>query len=477
MNNVLTREEESSANNTAEIYTADAFKNVQAASSETMAMQADAPQAVAAAKTGLNPWHAFIATWLGGVFDGMDSSIFALVLFPSLSELLHTQSHAVVGQFGSYIIAMFMVGWAVGAIFFGWLADHIGRARTLSITILLYALFTGLCAAVDNWWQLGLCRFLVGAGIGGEMGIGAVLLSECWPKKTRVYALSALATSLGVGYILTAGLNLALQGNWRLLFIVGVVPAFLTVYMRMKLKDSDHFHEVQAKKAEAKAKAHTERSAADHALLGNTFKDLFSAENKSKTMIVGILTSCAIIAWWAVLSWIPAWINQICGDMAVQERSHTMLFKDFGMILSGVVGGALISRFGYKKCMVTTFVMAFIFTVSMFMSFKTFTPWIFPCILGVGFFAHVPFVLLWSYIPELYNTRIRSTAFGVTYNMGRIMAALAALGSGQLIGIFSGSYAMAASTFALIFLVGAVASLRMPTPCGTMIEDGEAVCH
>ncbi|HMX46352.1 MAG TPA: MFS transporter [Candidatus Obscuribacter sp.] len=484
MNNLLTKEKEGSTIDsaffaeppviaTSTIYTLEAAMNATPSlhdfEEDAESLTEDSPAATTAHKP--HPWHAFIATWLGGVFDGMDSSIFAIVLFPALSELLHTQSHSVVGQFGSYIIAMFMVGWAVGAVFFGWLADHIGRARTLSITILLYALFTGLCAFAHNWWELGFYRFLVGAGIGGEMGIGAVLLAECWPKRSRVYALSALATSLGVGYILTAGLNLLLAGNWRYLFIAGVIPAFLTVYMRMKLKDSDHFHEMQEKKKEAKSKAHHERSEADHELLSQTFGALLSKENFNKTIIVGCLTSCAIIAWWAVLSWIPAWINQITGAMAVAERSHTMLFKDMGMILSGILGGFMISRFGYKRCMSLTFVLAFVFTVGMFMTFKSFTPWIFPCILGVGFFAHVPFVLLWSYIPELYSTRIRSTAFGVTYNMGRMFAALAALGSGWLIQVFSGSYAMAASTFALIFLVGAVTALFMPTPCGKMIEE------
>lgn len=430
------------------------------------------PDAVATAvKVSLNPWHAFAATWLGGVFDGMDSSIFAIVLYPALSELLHTTSHSDVGQFGSYIIAMFMVGWAIGAVFFGWLADQIGRAKTLSITILLYALFTGLCALASNWWQLGLCRFLVGAGIGGEMGIGAVLLSECWPKKTRVYALSALATSLGVGYLLTAGLNLALGSyGWRWLFVAGIVPAFLTVYMRMKLKDSDHFHEMKEKRDTAKNKLHEHRTEEDHAMLSDSFKALLSAENFKKTMIVGTLTSCAIIAWWAVLSWIPAWVNQITGELAVAERSQTMFFKDMGMILSGVIGGFLIKRLGYRLCMSSTFVMAFVTTVSMFLLFKSFTPLIFPLILLVGFFAHVPFVLLWSYIPELYSTRIRSTAFGVTYNMGRIFAAMAALGSGYLIRCFGGSYALAASSFALIFLVGALAALWMPQPTGDMID-------
>jgi MFS family permease len=417
------------------------------------------------------PWHTFIATWLGGVFDGMDSSIFAMVLYPALSDLLHTTSHAAVGQYGSYIIAMFMAGWAVGAVYFGRLADRIGRAKTLTITILLYALFTGLCAAAGNWWQLGLCRFLVGAGIGGEMGIGAVLLSECWPKKTRVFALSAQATSLGTGYLCTAGLNLWLGHlGWRYLFVAGIVPAFLTVYMRMKLKDSSHFHESQEKAADARKKDASERTAEDRAILESPFAALLSPENFSKTIIVGMLTTCAIVTWWAVLSWIPAWINQITGDLAVQERSHVMLFKEVGMIMSGVVGGFLIQRFGYKKCMSATYLLAFAAVLTMFLGFKSYSQWLFPCILCVGFFAHVPFVLLWSLIPQLYPTRIRSTAFGVTYNIGRIFAAIAALGSGYLIQIFNGSYALAACSFASIYIVGAVAALWMPRINEDMID-------
>jgi MFS family permease len=153
-----------------------------------------------AASTQSAPFHVLLATWLGGVFDGMDSSIFAIVLYPALSELLGTTSHAEIGPYGSYIVALFMVGWALGAFIFGTLADYIGRAKTMTITILLYAICTGLCATAHTWWELGIYRFLVGAGIGGEMGIGAVFLSECWPNKSRMKAVGIMATSLGVGY-------------------------------------------------------------------------------------------------------------------------------------------------------------------------------------------------------------------------------------------------------------------------------------
>ncbi|MBY0547780.1 MAG: MFS transporter [Candidatus Obscuribacterales bacterium] len=419
---------------------------------------------------GPKPWHVLLATWLGGVFDGMDSSIFAIVLYPSLSELLGTTSHTIVGQHGSYIIALFMVGWAIGAMVFGALADKIGRAKTLTITILLYAIFTGLCALSQNWWQLGLCRFLVGAGIGGEMGVGAVMLSECWPGKSRVHAVSFMATSLGFGYLLTAGLNLWLgHFGWRYLFLAGITPAFLTVYIRAKLKESHHFQEAQVEKQIAESKPEHERNEQDRKVLRSGFREIVRGENLRKTIIVACLTSTAIITWWAVIAWIPAWINQITGSLAVEERSYAMFCKDFGMIASGLLGGVLIKKFGYSRCMAVSCFMAFVCTVGMFMTVKSMGPALYAWVLSVGFFAHVPFVLLWIYIPELYETRIRSTAFGVTYNISRFLAAAAAVGGGELIRLFGGSYAMAASTVASVYLVGVVVSFFMPKTEGKLL--------
>ncbi len=419
-------------------------------------------------------WHVMIATWLGGMFDGMDSSIFAIVLYPALSEMLNTKSHAIVGLHGSYIIAIFMVGWAIGAILFGMMADYIGRARTMTITILLYALCTGLCALAHNWWELGLYRFLVGAGIGGEMGVGAVMLSECWPNKSRVFAIGAMASALGCGYMCTATLNLFLgHHGWRWLFVAGVVPAFLTVYIRYKLKEPEQFNEVQALKTAALAKPKSERSDEEHKLLRLTFLELLEPENFKNTVAVVSLTSVAIIAWWAVLAWIPAWINQLTGDLAVEQRSYAMYFKDTGMILSGIIGSWIISKLGYKKCTILTFLIAFLVTTGMFLTVKSFSYVLLAWILAVGFFCHVPFVILWTYIPELFEARIRSTAFGVCFNIGRFAAAFAALGSGSLIAFFSGSYAIAASSIASVYLLGIVAAFYMPKPPGKLLLQRE----
>ncbi len=407
--------------------------------------------------------HVLAATWLGGMFDGMDSSIFAIVLFPALSEMLHSNSHSVIGLHGSYIIATFMVGWALGAVIFGALADYIGRARTMTITILIYALCTGLCATATDWWQLALFRFLVGAGIGGEMGVGCVMLSESWPNKSRHFAIGMMASSLGFGYMCTATLNLLLgHHGWRWLFVAGVIPAFLTLYIRAKLKEPHQYVQVQEQKAAAKAKQQHERTDEEHKLLRLTFLDLLEPKYKVQTLRLISLTSVAVIAWWAVLAWIPAWINQLTGDLAVEQRSFAMYFKDTGMILSGFLGGWIISKLGYKRSTIYTFVLAFASTTGMFLSQYHFGPVLLAWILSVGFFCHLPFVILWSYIPEVFDARIRSTAFGVCFNAGRFAAAAAALGSGALIEVFGGSYALAASTIASVYILGIIPALSMP---------------
>ncbi len=211
--------------------------------------------------TRSSQWHVLTATWLGEMFDGMDASIFVLVLFPALSELLNTKSHSIVGVHGSYILATFMVGWAIGGIVFGILADHIGRARTLVYTILLYAIFTGLCALSHNWQEMAFYRFLVGCGIGGEISIGGVLMAESWQGKSRLHATGLMCSSFGFGYLVASFLNLLVGGlGWRWLFLVGIVPALLTAYIRANLKEPVQYEFVAECKKRLRSKPRHELS-------------------------------------------------------------------------------------------------------------------------------------------------------------------------------------------------------------------------
>ncbi|MBY0548824.1 MAG: MFS transporter [Candidatus Obscuribacterales bacterium] len=420
--------------------------------------------------TDNNKWHALVATWLGAFFDGMDATIFVMVMVPCLSELLNTTSHVTIGGTGAIILALFMLGWAVGAVVFGIIADYIGRAKTLTITILTYALFTGMCATANNWQEMAFYRFLVGCGIGGEVGIGGVLLSECWRGKSRLHAVSVSLSAFGFGYLATSLLNLFLGGlGWRLLFVLGIVPALMTLYLRTHLKESTEFESLCEAKRRAKAKIEALRSDAEKDMLRFPLFDLFARANRHKTLIVAAMGSSAIMGYWAVLSWVPAWVTQLTGTAAISERSATTIAMNLGLITCAIFGGFIVSKFGRVMCFRMGSLGSFLCCVGMFTTVKSFGPALLIWGFLTGFCSILPFVVLFIYVPELFASRYRSTAFGFSYNVGRIFAAGAALCGGQLIGYFQGSYSLAAGVVSSVYLIGVVASLLMPKTSGDVV--------
>lgn len=425
------------------------------------------PTGVFANGTDVRKWHAFIAAWLGAFFDGLDATIYVMVLVPALSELLGTTSHAAIGQTGSVILAVFMIGWAVGAIAFGMLADHIGRAKTMMITIFLYAVFTGLCAFAHTWQELAVCRFLVGCGIGGEVGIGGVILAECWKGKSRLHAVGVMVSAFGFGYLATSLLNLWLGPmGWRVMFAVGVTPSLLTLYVRAKLKDTEEFQFLAEARKRARLKPHHERDTFEQQITRNTLAQLFTAANRNKIIIVMLIASSAIMGYWSVLSWIPAWINQLTGHAAIAERSTTTIVMNVGLVICGMLGGHLVNKLGRSQCVMIGSLGSFACCLGMFLTVKSFGVALLMWVFAIGAFSILPFVVLFVYVPELFDTNIRSTAFGFSYNSGRVFAAAAALLGGQLIAVFAGSYSSAGAVVSCVYLIGAAASFFMPKTSG-----------
>lgn len=417
-------------------------------------------------------WHVLLATWLGELFDGMDASIFVLVMFPAVSELLGTKSHSVVGQYGSYILALFMVGWAVGSVTFGIVADRIGRTKTMVLTILLYACSTGLCALSHTWWELAGYRFLVGCGIGGEISIGAVMLSEHWRGKARLHAAGVLSSSFGFGYLIAALLNFGLGTiGWRYLFIAGVAPALVTLYIRSSLHEPEHFTLIQELRARLKQANHAKLNGVQKEFLRSPLFELFSAKFRVQVVLVAALASAAIVGYWAVLSWIPAWINQLTGTAAVAERSQAAILMNIGAIVGSLSGGWVMSKMKTKTAFFLAFAGALLCCTGMFMTVKSFGPALLTWLFFTGAVVLLPFVFLFIYVPELFPINIRSTAFGVSVQVGRLAAVCASLAAGQIIANFNGSYAVAGSALSMIYLVGMAAALFLPE------SNGEVECH
>src|SRR5438132_1759287 len=180
-------------------------------------------------------WKSGIAAWLGWLFDGLDMHLYVLVAAPFVAELLGvaSQKDPRVGYYSSWIQAAFLIGWALGGGFFGRIADRLGRSRALMMTILTYALFTGMSFFAQTWWQLLIFRFLSALGIGGEWAVGSSLLSETWPRRWRPWIAAVLQAGVNIG-ILLACLAVYLMAGLepRYVFLVGVLPALMVFWIR-----------------------------------------------------------------------------------------------------------------------------------------------------------------------------------------------------------------------------------------------------
>src|SRR5215472_11744171 len=181
-------------------------------------------------------WRALIASWLGWMFDGYETYGLVLVMAPAVHQLLPPNRLPNAPVYIGGLLAATMLGWAVGGVAAGVIADYVGRRRTLMLSIVLYAVFAGLAAISWDYWSLLLFRFLTGLGLGAEWGPGAAIVAESWPSRSRGRAGGVLQAAHGVGLLVASGVWLLLNqvgpSSWRFMFVIGILPAFLLLLVR-----------------------------------------------------------------------------------------------------------------------------------------------------------------------------------------------------------------------------------------------------
>ena len=258
-------------------------------------------------RRGVTPyqWLVLFVAWLGWVFDSMDSTIYALVLQPALHDLMHSSGGGpvtadVIGWYGGIVFSIFLIGWAIGGVLFGVLADRFGRAKTLVFTILIYALFTGLAALSQTWWQLALFRFITALGIGGEWAAGAALVAEVWPEDKRTRAAGLLQSAWAGGFLAAAVLSLLLRHHgWRPMFVVGIAPAIVALFVFLWVREPERW---------VKARAEEQRT-------GTTrppkLAELFAPGLVRATWSGPGLAFVAVFGLWGATNWTPTLIRAL----------------------------------------------------------------------------------------------------------------------------------------------------------------------
>jgi MFS family permease len=403
------------------------------------------------AKQAPSQFSAVASAFVGWMFDGMDLTIFILILFPCVGELIHSRDPAAIAEAGGLLLALKLFAWGVGGIVFGIVADQVGRTRTMIMTILIYSIFTGLSGLAQNWWQLAVLQALAGVGIGGEWAAGSALVAETSSAKARGRMLQFTQLAFAFGFFMAAGLNLFLGSfGWRFVLLAGVVPALVAIPIRYAVPEPERWIRVRRDMRIAGTDG------------GGPFATLAAifAPNMLRCTLVGVLISASfMIASWGGSTLLPTWINQLLGPdqarLGVQAVSYTIMLMNVGAVLGYLTlmwsFESIGRRWSYFLFTAgAVLISAYLFTQvnSLDAIFALALPYGYFCLGGFGAFA--------CYLPELFPTRVRTTGQGFCWNMARFLTGFGPLVAGQWVGLFH-SVPMAAATISLVFAVGLVA--------------------
>jgi MFS family permease len=375
----------------------------------------------------MNKRMLFLFCWLAGAFAGLDGTLFTLMLPDAVTAISSATGQASIGKIGSWILTSFLLGWMVGGICLGWVADHFGRVKAMSAAIGLFALSTLLASCSSSVWQLALCRFFTGVGVGGTMVSIAVLLAEWWPGATRSRAIGLLLTSYQSGVFL-AGVIGMMANNWREAFVWGGVPFLLSLASLLWIKEPHEWTKaVQSPQLR-----------------------VFSRRN---LWMGSLLFTGLLIGYWSCLSWVPTWAQgPPKGDWQGDVRSLLVTCNGIAGVIGCVLGGVLATSHRRRPLLGFVLAGAFIASQLLFNSHDKISFHLFWQYSLLGLFAGMGQSIIYLYLPELFSTKVRSTSVGICLNAGRIGAIGSALFLGELLGRLGG-YAEVLFLFSFAYLV------------------------
>ena len=422
-------------------------------------------------------WFVFIVAALGWLFDTMDQQLFTLTRHPAMSELISTPDQKAapdqVKYYGGLATSIFIIGWAMGGLIFGMLGDRFGRARMMIVTILTYSIFTGISSLSTSFWDFALWRFLTGLGVGGEFAVGVALIAETLPEKARSAALGWLQTLTTVGNVTAAFImvgigptsKIQLFGSewtgWRVMFLIGTVPALLALLIRWRLKEPERWTAVAGKEQVKKQ-------------LGS-YRTIFSDPKLKRHALIGLTMAVAgVIGLWGVAFFIFDFVGVLYAEGRTRGEINDLKFATALMLNVGAFFGMwafsqVTRRLGRKRAFAIFFVIAMISIATTFLLLNE--VWhIYVLIPFMGFGILSLFAGYAIYFPELFPTSVRSTGVSFCYNVGRFIAAIGPFTLGALGAIvFSekvygniNSWRYSGASMSLFLLIGLIALRYAP---------------
>jgi len=422
-------------------------------------MSANAPSAAPWYRTiTAEQWRVLAAAKCGWMLDAFDFMLYAMAL--GQLRAYFEFGDDVAGFLGTATLIMS----GVGGLVFGYVADRFGRTRALMATIIVFSLASLGASTSQSVLQLLFWRAVLGIGMGGEWASGAVLVSETWPAEHRNKAISIMQSGWAIGYMLAAVLAALVLGNpdlgdeaWRWLFVIGVAPALLTLWIRRNVRESPVW---------------TARAAAVRAR-DNPFKAIFGRALVGRTLRIIALGGAVQFAYWGLFFWLPPFLSrpveQGGAGMGVVGSLQWIIAMQIGAYFGYLTFGFIADRLGRRR----TFILFMLCAAAIVPIYGQMARS--PAVLLVlspllGYFGHGYFSLFGGLIAELFPTAVRATGQGTSYNAGRMAGAVAPFAIGALATLPGIGIGLALGVTSAFFLLAAILVLTLPDRSGQALE-------
>ena len=386
-------------------------------------------------------WKALIGSAVGYAMDGFDLLILGFMLSAISADLNLTPAQ------GGSLVTWTLIGAVFGGILFGALSDKYGRVRVLTWTILLFAVFTGLCAIAQGYWDLLIYRTIAGIGLGGEFGIGMALAAEAWPARHRAKAASYVALGWQVGVLGAALLTPLLLPHigWRGMFLVGIFPAFVAWFLRSHLHEPEIFTQKQTALS-------TQSSFTDKL---RSFQLLIKDKATSKISLgIVVLTSVQNFGYYGIMIWLPNFLSKQLGFSLTKSGLWTAVTV-CGMMAGIWIFGQLADRIGRKPSFL-------LFQLGAVISIVVYSQLTDPDIMllagaFLGMFVNGMMGGYGALMAEAYPTEARATAQNVLFNIGRAVGGFGPVVVGTV--VLAYSFQTAIALLAIIYVIDMLATI------------------
>ena len=435
-------------------------------------------------------WFVFLVASLAWLFDCLDQQLFILARGKAMEALLPPGWY--LKLYGGYATSIFVAGWAMGGLIFGSLGDRFGRAKMLTLTVLIYSVCTGLSAFSTGWADFAAYRFLTGLGVGGVFGLAVALVADTLPDRSRAGALGMLQALSAVGNV-TAGVVSMFIGSlesrgvipagrgWTYMFLVGAIPAFLCVFIQMRLKEPEKW--VKAREAGRIAGV---KFGSYTALLGDP-------RWRSPALLGMLLCVSGVIGLWGIGFFSPELVGDVIKASLIKEGvpeaeiagrqqfwiGVNSIVQNLGAFVGMLFFTRMAQSMGRKPAFAIGYVAALVVTVAYFQLFNGRGDIWMSAIMGacqLGLFAGFAI-----YLPELFPTSLRSTGTSFCYNVGRFLAASGPFTMGSLQAALKAgadtpeaklaAFRNACSYMSCVFLLGLVALAFLPETKGRPLPE------